>query len=317
MKKMKVLFTGLLLGMTMMGGFAQTNLMRFTDYTMVQPVINPACMGVNSGVNGLLLYRSRFENSEVWPSTGVFNLNTMIEDKNLGGGLNIVFDKYGPYQKLHAYLAGSYRLQVNEGKHLFFGVQAGLNYVGTDDRYRTIDHELISADNYSQPNFGFGLHYQAENYFLGISIPEFRYNTIDQDGNKVSSMMSDMLKIFVYGAYRFKLAANTDLEPYSYVSYSGEESTDIDFGAKLIYKNNLIFGAQYRTEQAFAAMLRVRLTDDIWLGYAFEGNNSDIDNSFNSVQEIGLTFRFGGKKKQGTKTPAEEKYDEINSIRYF
>ncbi len=317
MKKMKILFAGLLVGMTMMNGFAQTNLMRFTDYNMAQPVINPARMGTGSGVNGLLLYRTRFENSDVWPSTGVLNVHTLLEEKNLGGGLNIIFDKYGPYQKLYAYVAGTYRLQVNEGKYLFFGIQAGLNYVGTKPDYFMVHEEQIFADNYSQPNFGFGMHYQAENYFLGLSIPEFRYNAIDQEGNKISSMMSDMLKVFLYGGYRFRLATNTDLEPYSYLSYSGEEGSTIDIGARLIYKDNLIFGAQYRTDQAFAAMVRVRLTEGFWLGYAFEGNNSDIDNSFNSVQEIGLTFHFGGKKEQRRSAPEEEAYDDINSIRYF
>ncbi|MDR1756903.1 MAG: type IX secretion system membrane protein PorP/SprF [Culturomica sp.] len=319
MKKMRILFAGLLVGMTALNGFAQTNLMRFTDYNMVQPVINPARMGTASGVNGLLLYRTRFENSDVWPSTGVLNLHTLIEEKNLGGGLNLVFDKYGPYQKLHAYVAGTYRLQVNEGRYLFFGIQAGVNYVGIEPEY-VLHHEeeTIFSDNYSQPNFGFGMHYQAENYFIGLSIPEFRYNTINEEGIKVSSTMSDMLKMFLYGGYRFRLAENTDLEPYSYLSYSGEEGTDIDLGARLIHKNNFIIGAQYRTEQAFAAMVRVRLTEGLWLGYAFEGNNSDIDNSFNSVQEIGLTFHFGGRKAQGSSRASEqEQYDDINSIRYF
>lgn len=108
------------------------------------------------------------------------------------------------------------------------------------------------------------------------------------------------------------------LEPYTYLTYSGEESTDVDLGAKLIYKESLIFGAQYRTEQSFAAMARVRLMEELWIGYSFEGNNSDVDNNFNSVQEISLTFRFGGKKKKKeADSPAQENYEDINSIRYF
>lgn len=313
---MRFIVAGLLLMITAGAGLAQTNVLRFTDYAMVQPVINPACMGLQEGVSGLVLYRSRFEKSDYWPSTGVFNINSGIKDKNLGGGINLIYDKYGPYEKLFAYVAGSYKLKVNEGKYLFFGLQAGINYVSNAGNYKKYDEqEVIFSDNYSQPNFGFGLHFQAEKYYLGLSIPEFKYNTIDEEGNKVNSTMSDMLKVFLYGGYRFKIAENTQLEPYTWVTYSGEENTMLDLGVKLRYKESFIVGAQYRTEEAFAAMLRVRLTGDIWLGYAFEGNNSDIDNSFNSVQEIGLTFRFGGKKgKSGT---SEEKYDDINSIRYF
>lgn len=313
---MRFIIVGLLLFTTAFGTFAQSNILRFTDYMMVQPIINPSCMGLEDGVGGLLLYRSRFEKSDYWPSTGVFNINAGLPNKNLGGGINLIFDKYGPYSKLNAYVAGSYKLKVNEGKYLFFGLQAGVNYVSNEGNYKKYDDEIIFSDNYSQPNFGVGLHFQTEKYFIGASIPEFRYNTIDEEGNKINDLMSDMLKMFFYGGHRFNIGKNTELLPYTYLTYSGEEGTTFDLGMKLIYKKSLEFGVQYRTEEAFAAMVRVKLANDLWLGYAFEGNNSDIDNSFNSVQEIGLTFHFGkkGKKSSGS----EERYDEnINSIRYF
>jgi len=313
--RMRFLIAGILVLVSTLG-FAQSSVLRFTDYGVTRPLINPACMGLEEGVNGLLLYRSRFEKSEYWPSTGAFNINSMIKDKNLGGGLTLIFDKYGPYQKLFAYVAGSYKLKVNEGKYLYFGLQAGLNYVSNSGDYLMDQEEVIFSDNYSQPNFGFGLHYQADKYYVGFSIPEFKYNTIDEQGNKINSMISDMLRIFLYGGYRFSLSENTKLEPYLCVTYSGQESTQMDLGAKLIYKEGLIFGAQYRTKESFAAMARVKLIDELWLGYSFEGNNSDVDNNFNSVQEISLTFGFG-KKKQKKDAPAQESYEDINSIRYF
>ena len=313
---MRFVIVGLLLFTSAFGAFAQSNILRFTDYSMVQPIINPSCMGLEDGIGGLLLYRSRFEKSDYWPSTGVFNINAGMPHKNLGGGINLVFDKYGPYSKLNAYVAGSYKLKVNEGKYLFFGLQAGVNYVSNEGNYKKADDEIIFSDNYSQPNFGVGLHFQTDKFFVGASVPEFRYNTIDEEGNKINDLMSDMLKMFFYGGYRFSVGQNTELLPYSYLTYSGEEGTTLDLGIKLLYKKSLEFGLQYRTEEAFAAMVKVRWANELWLGYSFEGNNSDIDNSFNSVQEIGLTFRFGKKGKKSS--VSEEKYDEnINSIRYF
>lgn len=297
-------------------GFAQNTVLRFTDYAVTRPLINPACMGLEGGVNGLLLYRSRFEKSDYWPSTGAFNINSMINDKNFGGGLTLIFDKYGPYQKVFAYVAGSYKLQVNEGKYLFFGLQAGVNYVSNSGNYQMGQEEVIFSDNYSQPNFGFGLHFQSDKCYVGFAIPEFKYNTIDELGNKVNSIISDMLRIFLYGGYRFSLSENARLEPYTCITYSGQESTQLDLGAKILYKDGLIFGAQFRTKESFAAMARVKLIDDLWLSYSFEGNSSDVDNNFNSVQEIGLSFGFG-KKKQKKDTPAQDSYEDINSIRYF
>lgn len=310
------LIVTLFLAMVANWGFAQTSILKFTDYGVAQPLINPAAMGLESGANGLLLYRSRFEKAEYWPSTGAFNINTLIPAKNLGGGLTLVFDKYGPYQKLFAYVAGTYRLKVNENRWLYFGLQAGVNYVTNSGDYRLADEETIFSDNYSQPNFGFGLHFKAENYFVGLSIPEFRFNTIDQNGEKVSETMSQMMKIYMYGGYRFKIGKTTQLMPYTYVTYCEYDDMQMDIGAKLILREAFEFGAQYRTKEAFAATVRVKLFENLWLGYSFEGNNSDVDNKFNSVQEIGVTFHFGKKGKSSSSS--DEKYDDnINSIRYF
>lgn len=312
---MKFVFTSILVLLVCLG-FSQNSILKFTDYGVTKPLINPAAMGLESGVNGLLLYRSRFEKAEYWPSTGAFNVNSMIRDKNLGGGLTLIFDKYGPYQKLFAYVAGTYKLKVNEGKWLYFGLQAGINYVTNEGNYKLADEENVFSDNYSQPNFGFGLHFQAEKYFAGVSVPEFRYNTIDQNGERVSDMVSEMMKIYAYGGFTFNLGKSTTLQPYLYLTYSEYEDMQMDLGAKLRFKEAFEFGAQYRTKESFAAIVRVKLFEDVWLGYSFEGNNSSVDNNFNSVQEIGLTFHFG-KKGQKSSSQDEKVDDTINSIRYF
>ncbi len=169
MKSVLILF----LVLTTCVGYAQNSVLTFTDYGAAQPLINPAAMGHESGANGLLLYRSRFEKTDYWPSTGAFNINSILKDKNFGGGLSVIFDKYGPYQKLFLYVAGTYKLKVNEGKNLYFGLQAGINYVSNEGEYKVSQEETVFSDNYSQPNFGFGLHFETENcrgIYSGISL---------------------------------------------------------------------------------------------------------------------------------------------------
>lgn len=297
-------------------GYSQSSVLRYTDYNMAQPLINPAAMGLETGVNGMLLYRSRFEKAEFWPSTGAFNINSLIPNKNLGGGLSMIFDKYGPYQKLFVYLSGSYRLKVNEGKWLYFGLQAGINYVTNSNDYVVHDEETIFTDNYSQPNFGFGLHFKADHFFAGVSVPEFRFNSIDENGERISETISEMMKIYVYGGMKFKVGKNAHLMPYLYLTYCEYEDLVMDLGGKVRFRDAFEFGLQYRTKQSFAALVRVKLFEELWLGYGFEGNNSKVDSKFNSTQEIGLTFRFGKKGKKSSSS--EESFDEnINSIRYF
>ncbi len=313
---MKFLISLILVG-AVSYGYAQNNVLKFTDYTTAQPLINPAAMGLESGANGVMLYRSRFEKSTYWPSTGAFNINTSIPDKNFGGGLSLIFDKFGPYQKLFAYLSGTYRLKVNEGKCLHFGLQAGVNYVSNSNEYILADDETIFAESYSQPNFGFGLHFKADNYFVGASIPEFRYNTVDENGDRVSETMSEMMRIYLYGGFKFKLGTTTELMPYTYITYCEYEDMLMDLGAKLTLKESFEVGVQYRTKESFAVTARVKLLKEIWLGYSFETNNSQVDSKFNTTQELSLTFRFGKSQKSSSSLPEEEYDESINSIRYF
>lgn len=316
---MKLIFTSLFVLMNCVL-FAQSEYLKFTDYTLAQPLINPATMGVESGTGGLVLYQSCFEKTDYRPSLGAFNINSSIKDKSLGGGITIIYDKYGPYQKMAAYMAGSYKLKVNEGKYLFFGLQAGINYVSNDpSKYVLHNPEeavLLEKINLSQPNFGFGLHFKADNYFVGFSIPEFMYNYVDNEGRKESGLISERLKLYLYGGYKFPLGKNTQLEPYSYLTYAEQESMKMDLGVRLWYKESFAVGLQYRTKEAIGVMARVKLFDELWLGYSFE-NNSEASPSFNSRQEISLSFRFG-KKESKSSSGEGEKFDEnINSIRYF
>ncbi len=64
-------------------------------------------------------------------------------------------------------------------------------------------------------------------------------------------------------------------------------------------------------------MAKVKLFDDLWVGYSFE-NNSDASPNFNSLQEVSVSFRFGKKNKKSDKGEEKESYDDvINSSRYF
>lgn len=302
-------------------GWGQNDYLKFTDYTTARPLINPATMGVEEGVGGLVMYQTSFESSSIRPSLGAFNLNSSIRDKGLAGGVTALYDKFGPYQKVSAYVALSYKLKVNEGKHLFFGLQAGVNYVSNDPSKYHWDEEEPSAMeqiSLSQPNFGFGLHYQADKLTLGVAIPEMLYNYYDFTNNrKESGFVSEKLRFYAYGAYRFDLSQKSVLEPYTYITYAEMDDLQLDLGVRLIFREAFSVALQYRTKQAVGIMAKVKLFDDLWVGYSFE-NNSDASPHFNSLQEVSVSFRFGKKDKKSSKGDEKESYDDmINSSRYF
>lgn len=299
---------------TMVGSaYAQNSLLKFTDYTMAQPLINPAAMGQETGVNGMTLYRSSFDGRAL---TGAFNINTLFPDKDLGGGITLLFNNEGPRKTMIFYIAGTYRLKLDDGKLLYFGLQAGINHEIFDkNKYNPSDdgdEVLLNIENSSKPNFGFGLHYKAEKYFAGFSIPEFRYNPTNS-GDQASETMSELMRIHLYGGMNFKIGKESELMPYTYIVYSEVEGVVMDMGARLTFKGMFQFGLQYRTKESFAVTARVKVLKNIWLGYSFENSTSTLGNP----QEIGLTFRFGKDSKKSSSDGGDSYDDDIRSIRYF
>ena len=80
---MKFILTSLLVWMSCTV-FAQSEYLKFIDYTIAQPLINPATMGLEEGWNGLMMYQSCFEKTDfgTHAAVSVVTKNGRSDDAN-------------------------------------------------------------------------------------------------------------------------------------------------------------------------------------------------------------------------------------------
>ncbi|MGB1217864.1 MAG: PorP/SprF family type IX secretion system membrane protein, partial [Saprospiraceae bacterium] len=173
------LFSGILFLLTGVQASAQTDAM-FTKYMFNSLVFNPAYAGSKEHMSIGLLHRSQWFGVNGSPHTQTFTLHTPFKKHDrLAIGGSLINETVGTTKSTTANLSYAYRIRMGQGnklKTLSVGLQGGMTNWRADLRnleiYDGVDEAFgEQAPSYWLPNFGFGLHFYAKNYFVGVSIP--------------------------------------------------------------------------------------------------------------------------------------------------
>lgn len=161
----------------------------FTQYMFNTLAYNPAYAGSKEYLSSNVLYRSQWYG---WnnrgnglhpdlttggaPVTQTFTIHSPLNER-IGVGFSVVNDKIGVTESTVANFSYAYRIPFIEGK-LALAVQGGVL------NFRADYADLIALDpllddpafmdlnpNIWRPNFGFGLYYHSDHFYLGISVP--------------------------------------------------------------------------------------------------------------------------------------------------
>ncbi|HEC44847.1 MAG TPA: type IX secretion system membrane protein PorP/SprF, partial [Bacteroides sp.] len=151
---------------------------------MLNPLlVNPAYSGAREsmsfttmlGANWVDMPNSQVKNLEAAGRMGSLTADFPLSEKN-AVGLMIVQNKFGVNKNFAFYGHYSYRIITGTGK-LSFGLRAGFNSYNRDlqqahfreeeDPVRFLDYSLI------YPNFGAGVYWYSDDYYVGLSIPDF------------------------------------------------------------------------------------------------------------------------------------------------
>jgi type IX secretion system PorP/SprF family membrane protein len=123
------------------------------------------------------------------PRTNMFSASSSVANK-FGAGLMVVSDQLGINNNQEVQLSFSYKVIEDDGKVLSFGLQGGLINYKYD--YGKLNLEYIddtdldmNRSQYSEPNFGAGVWYMTDLYYVGVSSP--RILNVDVNDGMTSS----------------------------------------------------------------------------------------------------------------------------------
>lgn len=252
-------------------GFAQQDA-HFTQYMFNQMYFNPGAAGVEQGFRGGLLYRNQWTgysglNGGGNPKNILFTGSAPILAANMGVGLVVNSDQIGPLTDLQASLNLNYHFKIGSGK-LSTGVRLGLQSrsVSTSDlKVNQTDDDvyqaLLASSGQAVPDFGFGLFYTSEKFFLGASSTHLNEPKFDFSSNTKPAESTLNRHYYITGGYNLDLSPSIVLTPSVNVKYDSKVySYELSALAKI--NNQFFAGLAYREQDAVSAILGIGFLKD-------------------------------------------------------
>jgi type IX secretion system PorP/SprF family membrane protein len=272
---------------------------QYTQYMYNMNVVNPAYAGSKESLSATLLFRDQWSGISGAPRTFTFSAHTPIGN-NLGVGLSGITDRIGPVEQTDFMADISYTLRLGRDWNLAFGVKAGATFhdIGLADVATQIQDPAFGA-NYNETYgiFGAGLFLYNNNFYVGLSVPNFLESThFVTDGE--TAFGNQERHFFGTVGYVFDLNDFIKFKPSAFVKTQiSDFDTDFlsyDFNANFLFYERFEIGASYRVDDAFSALVGVKPFDWMHVGFAYDATQSDLNNP---SYEAFITFDIFFKQK--------------------
>ena len=291
MKKIYILFILIIFtGLFTEKSWAQQD-PQFTQYMYNLSAVNPAYAGSKEHLSIGVIYRNQWTGFDGAPTTGNF-FGHLPVGKNVGLGLSAITDEIGPLTETNVYGDFSYTVRFNDVHKLAFGLKAGVTFhnAGLADLTLQDFEDPAFSTNSSEtlPNFGAGVFFYSDHYYLSLSIPNFIQGTF-LDVNGVS-FGNEVSHFFITGGYVFTLSEAVKLKPSFLVktSFNAPLSYDLNLNARFLDRFEI--GASYRLDDSFSGLVNVQVLPWLHAGFAYDRITSDIQAVADSSFEGFLIF---------------------------
>jgi len=286
-------------------GYSQQDA-QYTQYMYNTISVNPAYAGSRGVLSIAALHRSQWVGLDGAPTTQTLNFHTPVSD-NVGLGLSVVNDEIGNGTNQDTYIdaAFSYTVNTSEEGKLSFGLKAGghlFNVDFTKLRNYGAESNLPNIDNKFSPNFGAGIYFHTDQFYAGLSVPNFLQTEHfdSSDTNSSSLIAQERMNFYLITGYVFDLNTNVKLKPAALIKAVKGAPLQVDLSANFLFNDKFSLGAAYRWDAALSALFGFQLNDQLMLGLAYDKEVTDLgatrfnDGSF----EFMLRYEFLNKYRR-------------------
>jgi len=292
MKKIKLLLTVLALAsITTVFGQQDT---QYTQYMYNMNVLNPAYAG-SKGITSIgLLGRTQWVGVDGAPQTVTMSIHSPIGNQ-VGLGFSVIHDEIGPVKEDNVYVDFSYTINTSEEGRLAFGLKGGVTFLDVRDLI-TVDPDPLNVPiHQTSPNFGAGVYYYTNKFYLGVSAPNFlETRHLENDGGQTTSAREQM-HYFLTSGYVFDVNDNIKLKPSTMVKATSGVPLSVDLSLNMLVENRFEFGLSYRFDDSISGLVGFNVNEDFRIGYAYDHTVSSYGQFNSGSHEIMLLFDFNRK----------------------
>lgn len=296
---------------TMLGNAKCQQQQMYTQYMYNKMAINPGYAGHDKYLGFTALIRDQWNGVPGAPEAQHLSVNLPTIGKSVGVGFNLNRQSIGISKAIT--VSGIYAYKFNLGTGL---LSMGLEISGrslvmdfTDDRLiatqglefdPSIPNEKMSLNSL---NAGYGIYFNTNNFYLGMSAPRLIKSDLDFDNNNFVSQ--EVRHLYIMGGASFVLTDALSLTTQSLLKFAEQSPWDADLSATLTLEEKYNFGLNYRFGGAFgdvgesmALILTFQLSDQLMMGISQDFTLSKLRRFDNGSIELFAHYAFGKKKEK-------------------
>lgn len=271
----------------------------FTQYMFNTIAINPAYAGNQGFTTITALYRNQWVRIPGAPDTQTISFDTPVQGKNIGLGFSIINDKIGVTKTTGINAYYSYQISFSDNSMLSFGLQGGVsNYKGDFTGVNLspnggFDNAFGTNVNEFLPNFGAGVFYNTNKFYIGFSVPQMINNSLsDQKAVSITDRARQSRHFFLMTGYVFPIKEHIKLKPSILVKYVDGSPLQVDFNANIWFFDMIGFGTSLRTGDSFALLAELQIDRRIRVGYSYDYTLTNLTRYNSGSHEIMLRYQF-------------------------
>ncbi len=268
-----------------------------SQYMFSGLVMNPAYAGRHRYTSFTAMYRNQWVNIPGAPVTSTFLTQTGLKEKDVGLGLLISNDQIGVHSNTMVYGSYAYVLNFSNGGKLSMGIQAGMDYLRSDWTKLTLppgsqDDPLFSGTESNVfPNFGAGLYYFTDKFYVGASVPYMLANQKTKSGDTYMEVRHSRNYYVTTGAL-MQIGVQWVLKPSVLLRMEENMPFGFDLNANLYYNDIIELGLSYRYEDAVIGILGFQINKYLKFSYAYDYVISDLAPYTRGTHELMLQYRI-------------------------
>jgi type IX secretion system PorP/SprF family membrane protein len=284
----------------------------YTHYMYNMNAVNPAyATGTQAMLDLGILYRSQWVGAEGAPKTFNFFGHTSL-NKKVEMGFSLISDDIGDGAKKedNFYADFAYVLNLNNTAKLSLGLKAGFtsfktNFNGFVFESGDASTDMAFSENVNNifPNVGVGAYYFTNNYYLGLSAPNLLSSKHIEERSGINAFGSENIHLFFTGGYVFTLSESFKLKPAFMTKIVKGSTASLDVSANVLLNDKFEFGASYRFDDAVSALINIKVTPSISVGYAYDYTTSNFGQFNSGTHEVFLLFNLDLLGKGYDKSP--------------
>jgi len=275
---------------------------QLTTYMLNDFAYNPAIAGTSTDLQTQVGYRKQWTGMPGAPTTLLLSTHTNVLDtKKVGLGGIIYTDITGPTRRTGFQLAYAYHLLLDEEKQTSLSLGLGGTLTGT-----RIDYSVLNPENENDPNLlsqtqgtltadaNFGAYLYNQQYFLGLSTAQLFESKVKMANN--IDDISINRHYFIAAGYRFDTRSDFSIEPSAMAKFVKGIPAHMDLNARLYYDHQYWLGVSYRTYDAIALMLGLKLNNGFNAAYAYDITTSGLNKVSSGTHEVTIGYKWNYRK---------------------